>query len=268
MFVFTVFLCAYSKSLCLKCLVCIIQLSFTWIFSLANFSIYGCHELKASSCNWMVISKGPLVNLCSLKEAEMYYFKAYRRVIIFYWFKYPILHTLPLYSRARWGLKGKGKTNETNKLKATPLCFSGTNICWQQMCYVKNGWLRIIKHHLADIFLPFENINMLRVNISRDDNNSRPQWSRKGTRFIVRGAYRFLCSGHISMTNLNTRVLWLDTDSRAAGAQVLYGGSGNLLFLPALPSTVYSQGELQRAWRSQVGLLSPAPLPHSCLVLS
>lgn len=38
------------------------------------------------------------------------------------------------------------------------------------------------------------------------------------------------------------RVLWLDTESRAAGAHAPYGGSGNLLFLPALTAPFYSPG--------------------------
>lgn len=41
---------------------------FTWIFSLANLSIDGGHKLQASGCNGVVITKGPLVDLCSLKD--------------------------------------------------------------------------------------------------------------------------------------------------------------------------------------------------------
>lgn len=59
---------------------------------------------------------------------------------------------------------------------------------------------------------------------------------------IVRWAYLFQCLKHSSMKNLNMRPLWLDTESRAAGDQAPYRGSGNLLFLPALAAPFYSPG--------------------------
>lgn len=96
---------------------CVTNLSyvFTWIFSLPNLSIDSGHKLQASGCNWVVIAKGSLVDLCSLKDAETWIPSLHKHAIKCNKSKkhkktlreWCWLHTLPLYSKARWGLKGK-----------------------------------------------------------------------------------------------------------------------------------------------------------------
>lgn len=44
----------------------------TWIFRLADLSVDGGHELQAPGCDGVVVSKGPLVDLCSLQAENTF----------------------------------------------------------------------------------------------------------------------------------------------------------------------------------------------------
>lgn len=171
------------------------------------------------------------------------------------------VHTLPLYSRARWGLEGKRKENGPIKQRHYLYFF-----LWHWTKTFYTWWKQ--KHSLKHWIIRW---NLPPAHSSNIFNNRQQQCLTlircSGSCCIVRWAYRFPCREHSRMRNLNMLVLWLDTGGRAAGAQAPYGGSGNLLFLPALPLSIL-QGELQRAWRLQVGLLTCALSPLFCLVLS
>lgn len=139
----------------------IIHWIFTWIFSLANLSIDGGHKLQASGCNWVIITKGPLVDLCSLKgEGTRLWLGHLEYYLSFYlvknlegqWGQWWNERTLPLYSRARWGLKENGK--EHGAIKQVHYHFF---LCGGRKCKPENksSLLKMDDYELSDLVCTF-----------------------------------------------------------------------------------------------------------------
>lgn len=111
------------------------------------------------------------------------------------------------------------------------------------------------------LYFYFHSKTINRWNIS--DNTAWPE-----SNALARRTYRFQCLKHSSMTNLNKWVLWLDTDSRAAALRCLMKEVETFYLCQQWLSRSILQGELQKVWRLQAGLLTLALPPFFCEVLS
>lgn len=121
------------------------------------------------------------------------------------------VRTLPLYSRARWGLQGKGKESGTIKqVRVLSLCFCSTGVKHFVLAKKKKK-KSLVQTELSDeiylytLFLHLKHKYFQRQQQMPDLNQM--QWRMLHCQVSIS-----VSAEHSSKRNPNIRVLWLDTE--------------------------------------------------------